>query len=84
MASRLLQRYPGRAVLWRYTVADYESCLSEVILSEPRLKRVKTVDHPVLAPVRDRMRALRKAGYQEYLVEALVADIRKTMRVRSG
>lgn len=84
MASRLLQRYPGRAVLWRYTVADYERCLSGVILSESRLKRFETVDQPVLAPVLDRMRALRKAGYQEHLVEALVADIRERIRLRSG
>lgn len=42
MASRLLQRYPGQAVPWRYTVDDYGHCVSEVTLSGSCLKRVDT------------------------------------------
>ncbi|RJX22572.1 MAG: TIGR02679 family protein [Desulforudis sp.] len=79
MAVRLLQRYPNQAVPWRYTVDDYGHCMSEVTLSESRLKRVNTIDHPLLVPVRDIMRSVRKAGYQEYLVKDLVDDIKDVL-----
>ncbi|MDZ7609845.1 MAG: TIGR02679 domain-containing protein [Candidatus Desulforudaceae bacterium] len=59
------------------TVDDYDGCVFEVTLSESRLKGLDTVNHPLLVSVRDRIRSVRKAGYQEGLVGSLVDDIKK-------
>jgi len=75
MAQRLRLRYPERLRLWRYTVQDYERCLSEVKLTESRLKQLKAVVDPVLAPIGRRMQELRAAGYQEQLIAELAGDI---------
>lgn len=77
MVSRLIQRFPGHVIPWRYTVDDYNECLTEVTLSESRLKGLDSVNHPLLASVRDRLRFVRKAGYQEGLVGSLVGDIKR-------
>ncbi|AZK58963.1 hypothetical protein Daudx_0408 [Candidatus Desulforudis audaxviator] len=79
LAHRLLQRYPDRLVPWCYTVNDYERCVSEVALPESRLRKLDAVGHPLLAPVREKMRSVRKAGYQEGLVKTLVDDIKRIL-----
>jgi len=75
MAQRLRLRYRERLRPWRYSVHDYERCLSEVGLSDTRLKQLQAVEDPELVPVRERMQELRSAGYQEQLIEELAVDI---------
>ena len=77
IAQRLLQRYPNQLRLWRYGTAEYDSCISEVIISATRLKKLKSITHPALIPLKEKMQVVRKAGYQEQLVSLLVEDIWK-------
>ena len=76
MAQRLLQRYPRWARLWRFTTADYESCISQVALSEVRLQKLKGIDLPDLIPLKEKMKDVKKAGYQEQMVPVLLEDIK--------
>lgn len=75
IAQRLLQRYPNRVRLWRYGTEEYCRCISEVVLSEPRLKKLRGINNSALAPLKVKMQTVRKAGYQEQLVHLLVDDI---------
>lgn len=75
MAQRLRRRYPNHLKLWRYSIADYERCLSDVSLSDSRFKQLQSINDPQLIPVKERMLQQRKVGYQEQLIEDLVNDI---------
>lgn len=79
MAQRLLQRYPQAARLWRCTTADYERCVSEVVLSEARLQKLKSISLPGLLPLKEKIEAVKKAGYQEQLVPLLLQDIKSAL-----
>ena len=75
LAQKLCRRYPGRLKLWRYSLQDYEACLSDVDLSESRIRQLEAVDEAELIPVRRKMQHIRKAGYQEQLAERLAEDV---------
>ncbi|UNC91166.1 TIGR02679 domain-containing protein [Candidatus Contubernalis alkaliaceticus] len=79
IAQRLLQRYPRLARLWRFTTADYESCISQVALSEARLHKLKGITLPALLPLKEKMQDVKKAGYQEQIVPLLIEDIKSFM-----
>ena len=82
MAQRLLQRYPRSARLWRFTTGDYESCISQVVLSEARLHKLKGITLPALLPLKEKMQELKKAGYQEQMVPVLFEDIKSFIPVK--
>ena len=75
MAQRLVQRYPNQVSLWRYKIEDYERALSEVKLTEARLKKLASINLPALIPVKEKLLEVGKAGYQEELIERLGQDI---------
>jgi uncharacterized protein (TIGR02679 family) len=74
MAQRLESRHPSKVRLWHYTLADYQKSLSEVVLSENRLNKLKKLNSPKLADVKEFMIETKRAGYQEKLIDALLYD----------
>lgn len=74
MAQRLESRHPSKVRLWHYTLADYQRSLSEVALSENRLNKLKKLNSPKLADVKEFMIETKRAGYQEKLIDALLYD----------
>ncbi len=76
MAQRLLQRYPQAAKLWRYTTEDYQRCFSEVALSQSRLQKLKSITHLNLLSLKEKMQAVKMAGYQEQIVPLLLEDMK--------
>jgi uncharacterized protein (TIGR02679 family) len=75
MAQRLENRHPSKVRLWHYTLADYQNTLSEVVLSENRLNKLKKLNSPQLADVKEFMIKTKRAGYQEKLIDAFVRDM---------
>ncbi|WLR52519.1 DUF2399 domain-containing protein [Bacillus tianshenii] len=71
MAQRLKERYPKHVKLWLYDEQYYELAMSEVTLSDERLRKLESVSLPELQMVKEAMKASRKAGYQEELVEVI-------------
>ena len=65
MAQRLVSRYPSQVRLWHYTIEDYQKSLSEVVLSENRLNKLRNLDLQEFAELKDLMLKTKKAGYQE-------------------
>lgn len=78
MAQRLLKRYPDFLKLWHYTVEDYESCLSEVPLTQTKLNKLAGITAAPLVTLKERILLKRRAGYQEKLVQVLARDIKET------
>ncbi len=53
---------------WHYDKALYEKNLSEVYLSDRRIKKLEKVQDPGLQEIRDEMRRVRRAAYQEKML----------------
>lgn len=77
MAQRLINRYPDNVELWHMGLTDYRKTSPVKMLSNEQIEKLNRIDDDDLLQVADEMRRIRKAGYQEALVEAMVADLRK-------
>ncbi|MEX2414782.1 MAG: TIGR02679 domain-containing protein [Paenibacillaceae bacterium] len=77
MAELLIQRYPDRAFPWHFSLDDYSICQSDVIISAPRLKKLNRIRSASLMPAKDAIIRAGKAGYQEALLQWLLADVMK-------
>ncbi len=81
MAERLLQRYPGQAKAWHYTLADYLLSRSDQVLSPQRLKQLDRVSSLELAPLKEELLQTGLAGYQEGILSDLWSDVKQCMQV---
>ena len=62
---------PGRLKLWKYEADLYETYLSEVELSDRRMKKLEQVSVQELQEIREAMYKKRRSAYQESMMEAL-------------
>lgn len=76
IAQRLKRRYKDRFHFWNYDVSFYHENLSDVLLSEPRLKKLETVTLEELQPLCAAMRKRKKAAYQECMMEQYAAAVK--------
>lgn len=79
MAQRLLDRYPKNARLWHMSLEDYQKTSPIKQLSNEQVEKLMSITDDELVKVAKEIRRLRKAGYQEALVELMVADLRESM-----
>lgn len=75
IAERIWKRYPEKVCLWRMDEAAYSNSLSEETIVERRLSLLDRLEHPHLRDIAEKMRQVKKAGYQESILETLVDDI---------
>ncbi|CAM2067544.1 TIGR02679 family protein [Sulfidibacter corallicola] len=75
MAQRLIQRFPERIHLWRYTVTDYHASQPQVALTAQRLAKLEKVVHPQLLPLKEAVAKAKCAGYQEALLSFFLEDL---------
>ncbi len=75
MAQRLLDRYPDQVKLWRYGVQDYKIALSGEIIEESRIKKLKNITSIELNQIKKELKLIKKAGYQEHLIEKMLEDL---------
>ncbi|MFU0784195.1 MAG: TIGR02679 family protein [Thermoanaerobacterium thermosaccharolyticum] len=75
IAHRLFKRYPERFHFLRYDVEDYIKALSDKTLTESRLKMLDKIDIAQLKPLADKMKILKRAGYQELILDDIITDV---------
>lgn len=78
IASRLLERYPGRLSLWHMSSKDYEACQSEIHIDACRLNALERGVHPSLTTLLSALWETGRAGYQELLLPKLLHDLTVT------
>ena len=72
IAQSLKERYGEKLILWNYSRALYEKYLSDIILNEKRLKKLEKVSLPELQEIKACMMEIKKAVYQEKMLENAV------------
>lgn len=77
IAQRLLARHPRQVQPWHMTKEDYVRARSKEGLSQERLQKLNRVQDERLREVKEAVLLEQKAGYQERLLEELLADIRR-------
>lgn len=77
IADSLWRRYEHKLKLWHYSVADYRKSMSRKTLSENRLSILENIVCPELQEVSEVMKAVKKAGYQELLIDDLTESLCK-------
>ena len=75
IADRLWKKYGDRIHVWRMSKEDYEKSLSEEELGNISMKKLETVEHPVLRETAKEVRKKKKAGYQENILKDLLEDM---------
>lgn len=78
VAQRLRKRYREKLILWNYREEWYEKYVSSVELSGASLKKLEKIDIPEFQGIKKRMYQMKKAAYQETMMEVL--DITKDSR----
>ncbi len=81
IADRLKRRYEEQLYLWRYGVEDYRYAISNVKLSELRLKKLQGLGNSDLIRVGKYLEEEKLAGYQEKLIPWYEGDIFSTPKV---
>lgn len=77
MAQRLMDRYPDHVKIWHMDLANYRKTLPVKELSRDQIEKLNSIENHELLKVAEEMRRIGKAGYQEALVEEMLADLRK-------
>ena len=70
IAQSLKQRYGASVIFWNYLEAYYMENLSQVNLSEKRLKKLEKISIKELQPIKKLMEKEKKAVYQEKIFDA--------------
>ena len=77
MAARLKERYGDKLDYWCMDLESYVASDPSVMLAEERLVKLDRVVDSELQNVVDEMRQVKRAGYQEALVEKMVVQLKK-------
>lgn len=76
IADKMISRHPGQIVAWHMSPEDYARCVSDEDIGEKRLKQLDTIVDLGLRCVAAEVISVKKAGYQEQLLEVLEGDIK--------
>lgn len=75
IADRLWRKYGERIHVWRMSEEDYEKSLSEEEIGSISMKKLETVENPVLRETAREVRKKKKAGYQENILRDMLEDM---------
>ena len=76
IAQNVITRSHGKIRPWRMGEEEYLKSCSESLISDSRLRMLDKLRDPVLKKTAESVRIIRKAGYQERLLDDLISDIR--------
>lgn len=77
IADRLWRKYGERIHVWRMSEEDYEKSLSEEEIGRISMKKLETVENPVLRETAKEIRKRKRAGYQENILKDLLEDMNR-------
>ena len=75
IADRLWKKYGDRIHVWRMSEEDYVKSLSEEEIRNVSLKKLETVENPILRRTAKEVRKKKRAGYQENILKDLLEDM---------
>ncbi len=75
IADRLWRKYGDRIHVWRMSEEDYMKSLSKEEIGSISMKKLETVENPVLRRTANEVRKKKRAGYQENILKDLLEDI---------
>lgn len=75
IADRLSRRYKDRFHFLRYGVEDYIKALSDEAINDVRLAKLNKIESFELYGIIREMRKIKRAGYQELILNELIEDI---------
>ena len=75
IADRLWKKYGDRIHVWRMSEEDYVKNLSEEEIGNVSIKKLETVENPVLCKTAKEVRKKKRAGYQENILKDLLEDM---------
>lgn len=75
IADKLKKRYGYKLKLWRYSLTDYEKCISLRAVSQIRLKQLNNILDAELKQISGAIYEKGLCGYQEQLINDLINDI---------
>ena len=75
IADRLWKKYGNRIHIWRMSGGDYEKSLSDEEIGKTAMKKLETVENPILLETAKFVRKKKRAGYQENILKDLLEDI---------
>ena len=77
IADKLKRRYGDNLILWHYSTQDYEQARSQELIAEGRLGKLSSIQDEELKKIGSLLRKTKIAGYQELLLNILLADIKE-------
>lgn len=75
IADRLWRKYGDRIRVWRMSAEDYVKSISEEKIGNLSMKKLETVENPVLRETAKEVRKKKRAGYQENILKDLLEDM---------
>lgn len=75
IAQRLKERYDNRLVLWNYHAGWYDRYVSDVVITDARMRKLRKIHIPELMAVKEAIEREKRAAYQEAMLEAFIDDI---------
>jgi uncharacterized protein (TIGR02679 family) len=75
--QKLKSRYQAVLKLWHYTLSDYQKAISDIPILSPQLNKLKGLEDANFNEIAEFMKDVKKAGSQEYLLDAYLADIKQ-------
>ena len=75
IADRLWRKYGDQIHVWRMSAEDYVKSLSEEKIGNISVKKLETVENPVLRETAKEVRKKKRAGYQENILKDLLEDM---------
>lgn len=74
IADRLVKRYGNKLILWGYSEANYLKSMSDIKLTDSRLKQLDNIYSEKLCKIAQIIKTERKAGYQELIIDELINE----------
>jgi uncharacterized protein (TIGR02679 family) len=75
IADKLWQKYPEQLHIWRMSKQDYKDSISEEKIAPKRLTMLELLRNPCLQETAYQVRKIKKAGYQENILQSFVKDM---------
>ncbi len=76
IADRIWKKYGDRIHIWRMAYCDYENSLSGEMVGDIPLKKLDTVQNPILCETVKHVRTKKLAGYQENILNYMLEDMK--------
>lgn len=82
IADKLIKRGKGKIIPWGFSLEDYEINISNKIISDESMKKIKKITNPFFIDLIKRVAETKRAGYQELLINKMIQDIKKIIGIR--